>query len=575
MNKLLIIVLAAIVGVGVLGVVFFGGGNLLTAISRYGSFIKVLSPNGGEVWIIGRSEVIKWAGGREGDTIRLALLQKSTDSNWITALQDDYDNMYDGYVSRFIPSSVPEGKYKVQACVVLVGDDKCDPKRIDRSDSVFEIKTGGRISVDSVGPDGTAVSRPPETYVAIDGAYAYVERTPELFAYKSGSTHKVYATNAKSYAEKAGTCVADIRPDGTTGDCIVTSFSIVPICDDVACFISVKVLDKKATFVVFKYESLLYISRDPMSPPDRGIVPGKTNVEVARFRITNNTKSDVMIQNFGVQRSNAGPCYFQNLKIRDSAGAQVGGTRSPDSGCAASFGSVDPVAVTLNFVIPKDNYRTLSLYLDIPVDASIGDIFAFKVDAIAVEGSVIPAGVGIAGNLMKIVAPDLSAALAPPDEDTKEGYIYPGTEAVLAKFVLSAKYEDMIVTGIRFSVTPTPNPELQTASSVDEIPTIKLFDGTTQIGSISGYPVAASGADAGSAIIQGLSLKILKDTSKVITIKGVVSATGANGVGSDMGSEIYLNLQNKNFSASGQTSKDINIEALSGNKKIVASPPQQ
>ena len=51
-------------------------------------------------------------------------------------------------------------------------------------------------------------------------------------------------------------------------------------------------------------------------------------------------------------------------------------------------------------------------------------------------------------------------------------------------------------------------------------------------------------------------------SSKVITIKGVVSATGANGVGSDMGSEIYLNLQNKNFSASGQTSKDINIEAL-------------
>ena len=80
----------------------------------------------------------------------------------------------------------------------------------------------------------------------------------------------------------------------------------------------------------------------------------------------------------------------------------------------------------------------------------------------------------------------------------------------------------------------------------DEVPTVKLYDGSTQIGSAGGYNVTNSGADSGTVFIQDLGISVTKDTSKTITVKGVLNTIGA---GADSGSSVYVSVMAAGFRA--------------------------
>lgn len=151
----------------------------------------------------------------------------------------------------------------------------------------------------------------------------------------------------------------------------------------------------------------------------------------------------------------------------------------------------------------------------------------------------------------------VSVSRAADDEESAAGIVIAGTEQVLAKFRFTAQNGDVTIGRLLLAVTPNTYTFL-TSAAVDEVPIVKLYDGATQIGAASGYPVVASGAFAGFAFVQDLRWNISQDVSKTLTVRGVLNTIAA---GADSGSSVYVHLLNEEFEALG---KAITITSLHG-----------
>jgi len=177
--------------------------------------------------------------------------------------------------------------------------------------------------------------------------------------------------------------------------------------------------------------------------------------------------------------------------------------------------------------------------------------------------------VKIAGN--SVVNPvstvgDVTVSTAGTDSETKADIVLAnGASQTLGKFVFSAAREDMTVKKLSVMVNASSTGSSVTSTTTgDEVPSITLWDGATQVGGT--YYPAVSGNSSSIAMIEGLSWVVPKDTNKTLTVKGLVNTIGN---GADTGATVAVHVLNTGFEAAGSSASDFGISAASGNRKVV------
>ena len=246
--------------------------------------------------------------------------------------------------------------------------------------------------------------------------------------------------------------------------------------------------------------------------------------------------------------------------------------------------SLDSSALTvtfdnLNLTIAKGATKVLTLRGSISANATDTDVYYFSVATVnssnitandadgnsatltgtaANSGGTVSLTITTAGNVSVVVAPD--------DSDSEAGIVIAGQEQVLGKYRFTSTNENMTVNKMQILVSNSSSATATTTVTADDAPTIKLYDGATQIGSATGYTVQASGDTAGIAVIESLGWVIPKDSNKTLTVKGVLNSISA---GADTGSSLYTSVHATNFEAVGATAKDTSITAATGNQKVV------
>ena len=233
----------------------------------------------------------------------------------------------------------------------------------------------------------------------------------------------------------------------------------------------------------------------------------------------------------------------------------------------------------LNYTINKGQTKLITLKLSIDTNADASDTYFFYIAATTSDNVTAtdsdgnePTISGTAANvdndvLMTIAnVGDVSVLPAPSDAESEAGIILAGREQVLAKFKFTATDEAMTVNEMQILVVASSTATATSSAAADEIPIIKLYDGSTQIGNITGYPVNGSGHLEGVADIGALGWIISKDNSKTLTVKGVLNTITA---GADAGASVYVSIMATGWEAQGATAKDTTITAATANEKVV------
>ncbi|MEK7451451.1 MAG: peptidoglycan-binding domain-containing protein [Patescibacteria group bacterium] len=266
-----------------------------------------------------------------------------------------------------------------------------------------------------------------------------------------------------------------------------------------------------------------------------------------------------------------------NLALYDESGTKVSEEKSLNS--SDNTATFDNLNVSIN----SGSTKTLTVKGNIATDATNGDIFAVKIassttDVTATDSAGNTAtqtgfGTNSAATVAVTIADvgDITVVKAADDSETEAGIMLAGSERVLGKFRFTATNEDMTVNKLHILVASS---NVAVANSdggtvVDDVPTIKLYEGSTQIGATSGYTVNSSGASTSIAEISSLNWKVLRDSNKTLTVKGVVSSIGQSGSGADFGTSAWTSVMAAGFEAQGATAKDTSITAATGNEKLI------
>ncbi len=233
----------------------------------------------------------------------------------------------------------------------------------------------------------------------------------------------------------------------------------------------------------------------------------------------------------------------------------------------------------LSVRVSEGETKVLTLRGNISSSANARDIYAFSIPAaesryvkareiLGVSADISGTTANASGTVRVTVAGggDVSAAREADDEETKAGIVIAGREEVLAKIRFTAAFEDMTVWKMRLAVTPASRGAEPAPGAAGEVPRVKLYDGDAQIGSSPGYPVVTSGDNAGVAFVENLNWRIPRDGSKTLTVKGVLNFIQN---GAESGSAIRAHLLPAGFEAQGAVSNDTEIQAASGNEKVV------
>lgn len=238
---------------------------------------------------------------------------------------------------------------------------------------------------------------------------------------------------------------------------------------------------------------------------------------------------------------------------------------------------------SLNISVAKDTTKTITVKGNIATDATNGDVFAVKIASTTTDitatdsdgntASQTGFGTNSAATVAITVADvgSVTVTKAADDSDTEAGIMLAGAERTIAKFRFTATNEDMTVNKLHILIasSSTALANSDGGAVVDDVPTVKLYDGSTQIGASSGYNVNSTGASTSIAEVTGLGWVILRDSSKTLTVKGVVSTIGQSGSGADFGTSVWASIMAAGFEAQGATAKDITITAATGNEKLI------
>ncbi len=249
----------------------------------------------------------------------------------------------------------------------------------------------------------------------------------------------------------------------------------------------------------------------------------------------------------------------------------------------------------LSYVIPKGQTKVLTVKANLSSAATANNIQAVYVadvstgtagtDIVALDsegneplytGSDTPNN-DLAVKVTVLAAGSITVAGAPTDVESKAGIIpASASKTVLAKFNFTATNESLTVKKLKLKVnnvtTSTTAP-----TSIVEIPTVYLYDGSTQIGSTSGYTPIGAGGSAGEIVIEDLGWLVAKNTTKVLTVKADTSSLSGTGNGTT-GRSIYLHVlpsaaSGDGFEATGAASTVYALAGssagVSGNQKVV------
>jgi len=262
-----------------------------------------------------------------------------------------------------------------------------------------------------------------------------------------------------------------------------------------------------------------------------------------------------------------------NLALYDTEGTRV-------SDIESLTGSSLPVSATfdnLNFTVKKGSTAVLTVKADLSV-ASSGNNFVIATTASTSHFTAqdsqgnAPTIQGTNANtdgsvtIAQTSVGDVTVTRAGDDDESRAGIVLAGTEAVLAKFSFTSQNEEMTINKITFAVTATSTITATSATStafVDEVRTLKLYDGTTLITSAN---LVGGGEDAGRAIFENVGWKVGKDQTKTLTVKGVIATIDD---GADTGAAFYVNVTSTGFEAQGASAKDTSIAGAAGREKQV------
>lgn len=322
------------------------------------------------------------------------------------------------------------------------------------------------------------------------------------------------------------------------------------------------------------------------SPSSKTLVRGVQNTPLVgfSFRATADTVKLSSIKIYATSSSGTLTSgEIQNLGLYD------GDTRLGDlEGLSAS----DLTFTVDNFqkVIQKDQTVSLTVKGNISSDATNNDIYRVYINALgditssdsqgnSVTATGVTANSGGAvsmtiGNVGDVVVQALDTA-----DDA--GIILAGREETLANFRWTATNEDMNVKDFDVLINTTSVATATTTVTGDDVPYIRLYDGSTLLSaggsncvvnsiSYSGcWPVPISGASSSVVLVRNLNWNIPTGANKTLTVKGLVDGIRFNAEGADHGASIFAHIQATGFKASGQTADDNTITAASGQQKVI------
>lgn len=313
------------------------------------------------------------------------------------------------------------------------------------------------------------------------------------------------------------------------------------------------------------------------TPTSQTFVRGTQNVDLVGFALRA-VAADITVTQLKVTASSTGggtltASELQSLGLYDGS-TRLGALKSLDSSLTATFDN-------FTLLIPKGQTKVLTVKANLAADAtnndkyyvyikSLDDVGARDADGNSLssaEGTLTGSTANSGGSVVVTVTNvgDVTVALAPDDVESEAGIVVMNGERTLAKFRFTAQNESMTVNDFDLLVNGDNTSTATSTAAVDEVPTLKLYDGGTLLASA---PVIGSGSDAGKAFVRSLGWVIPKDTSKTLTVKGVVNSSSA---GADSGAEVAVHFLTSNFKAQGATANDTTpaSSAISANEKIV------
>lgn len=324
------------------------------------------------------------------------------------------------------------------------------------------------------------------------------------------------------------------------------------------------------------------------SPGSQDVVKGTSNTSLAGFSFRA-SEDDIKITTIKLSASTTGATSsidtvksdLQNVALYD------GTTRISDY---KSFtGTALPGTATftnLNLVIPKGQTKILVAKANLSTAATVNgvhfvyiastgttDITALDSDGNTATVSGLTANSGATVTVTTLNVGDVTVAKAVDNLESEPGIVIAGTQTTLARFRFTSANEGMRVDKVKFLVVDSATANATSTGAADEVPTIKLYDGATQIGAAGGYSVIASGNDAGGVIVEDLGWQLGKNEERTLTVKGVIDTININSANqADSGASIYVHVATTTgFEAVGASAKDTNpsATAVTGNQKVV------
>lgn len=244
----------------------------------------------------------------------------------------------------------------------------------------------------------------------------------------------------------------------------------------------------------------------------------------------------------GVVKGSAGTEYFRNFRLRDiNTGVTVMGPINMPSGVANSAATTGAFTFTDSWNLNANQVRDLELVADISnsEDAAnelfgdgnntytltmnafgSSDVRVVDTGEFLATSQIVPNS-NIVGNPLTVKASSLSAALATNPVGTTIVKKQADVDAV--GITLSAgQQSDVTITSMKVSgMAQTAFVPGYTAAKFGQLVTsLKLFDGTTQLGTAK-----APNTTTGDATFTGINLLIPKGTTKQLTVKATLSST--------------------------------------------------
>jgi hypothetical protein len=309
------------------------------------------------------------------------------------------------------------------------------------------------------------------------------------------------------------------------------------------------------------------------TPTSQTYVRGKSDVALAGFSFRA-VSGDIRVDSIRVTATSASGAITSgdvtSLALYDGT-TKISTVKSLDtSALTATFDN-------LNYTITSGVTKVLTVRGNLSSNITVGDqpyvylasigtndITAYDKDgnAVSTTGLTVP---NTGGTVKVTVADvgDVTVVKAADDTDSEAGIVVADTESTLAKFRFTASNEDMTINKIQFLVTTSSSSTATSTAVADEVPTIKLYDGSTLVA--TGI-VQNSGDEAGIVKFENLGWTIGKDLNKTLTVKGALNSIVG---GADTGASVYVAVHGSNFEAQGASAKDTSIVGAVGNQKVV------